>query len=342
MTLIAATVTAGLGAAAETGATSPQWVALPPVPDAIGFAGSYAGVSGDCLLVAGGANFPDRPPWENGTKTWYDSVFVLEAPQAAWRKAGRLPTAGGYGVAVNVDDGVLLVGGGDARRNFDDVWLLQLVNGEARFTSWPKLPRPLAMAAGARMGRRVYVMGGLARPDATVAERGAYVLNLDDVAHGWRALPAFPGAERMLAVAGAGEDAFYVFGGAQLVPDGAGKTRREWLRDAWRYREQDGWQRLADLPRAAVAAPSPAPLVDGRLWVIGGDDGAQVGVKPTDHKGFPRDVLAYDPARNAWTREADVPFSLVTTTATMWRGRVVIPGGEAKPGVRSPAVWATQ
>ena len=55
------------------------WKQLPPIPDREGFAGSYAGVSGNALLVAGGANFPDKRPWEGGTKIWYDRVFVLEA-----------------------------------------------------------------------------------------------------------------------------------------------------------------------------------------------------------------------------------------------------------------------
>ena len=45
-----------------------HWSALPPLPDAHGFGGPYAGVSGGALLVAGGANFPDATPWENGAK----------------------------------------------------------------------------------------------------------------------------------------------------------------------------------------------------------------------------------------------------------------------------------
>ena len=126
----------------------------------------------------------------------------------------------------------------------------------------------------------------------------------------------------------------------RLVADGAGKTSREWLRDAYRYTPAAGWKRLADLPRVAVAAPSPAPSVDGRLLVMGGDDGSQVALAPTAHQGFPRDTLAYRPADDTWSRAGDVPFSLVTTTLTVWRGAVVVPGGEARPGVRSARVWS--
>jgi len=88
-----------------------------------------------------------------------------------------------------------------------------------------------------------------------------------------------------------------------------------------------------------VAAPSPAPIVNGTLLVLGGDTGDQVNTPPTAHKGFPRDVLAYDAKKDAWRVAGEVPFSLVTTTAVEWNGHIVIPGGEARPGVRSPEVW---
>ena len=175
--------------------------------------------------------------------------------------------------------------------------------------------------------------------DATTAQRAAYVLDLDHVIAGWRELPPFPGVERILPVAGATADAFYLFSGARLVADQTGKTSREWLRDAYRFTPTAGWQRLADLPRVAVAAPGLAPLVNGRLLVVGGDDGAQAALAPTAHRGFPRDILAYDPATDRWTQAGEVPFSLVTTPLTIWRNRIVVPGGEARPGVRSPRVW---
>jgi N-acetylneuraminic acid mutarotase len=62
-----------------------RWKALPPLPDREGFAASFAGVSGGALIVAGGANFPDKRPWEKGKKIWYASVFVLEKADSAWK-----------------------------------------------------------------------------------------------------------------------------------------------------------------------------------------------------------------------------------------------------------------
>ncbi|MBA3313203.1 MAG: hypothetical protein H0T47_07940 [Planctomycetaceae bacterium] len=64
------------------------WQELPPLPDEIGFAATYAGVVDGSLVVAGGTNFPDAPPWEDGKKAWYRHAFVLEEPGGS-RSASR-------------------------------------------------------------------------------------------------------------------------------------------------------------------------------------------------------------------------------------------------------------
>ncbi|HYD82815.1 MAG TPA: hypothetical protein VEA63_02160, partial [Opitutus sp.] len=136
-----------------------EWTQAPALPDAIGFAGSFAGVSGDALLVGGGANFPDRPPWQGGTKVWHDRVFAFDADNNRWLDAGRLPQPNGYGVSVTVPDGLVLIGGGDAVKNFADAWLARYDADTRRvsFTRWPNLPVPLAMAAGALVEKTIYV-----------------------------------------------------------------------------------------------------------------------------------------------------------------------------------------
>src|SRR5437763_6614440 len=91
-----------------------HWRKLSQLPDPIGFAGSFAGVSGDALLVAGGANFQGEPPWRGGTKKWHDSVFVLEHPGDTWKNGGKLPRPLAYGVSVSTPEGIICAGGGDA------------------------------------------------------------------------------------------------------------------------------------------------------------------------------------------------------------------------------------
>src|SRR5690606_16246293 len=74
---------------------------LPDIPDPEGFAGMFAGVSNGTLLCMGGANFPEKMPWEGGEKVWYDHIYVLEDPSGEWKKSDEeLPFPVGYGVSV--------------------------------------------------------------------------------------------------------------------------------------------------------------------------------------------------------------------------------------------------
>jgi SSS family solute:Na+ symporter len=43
-----------------------------------GLAGLYAGIDKDVLIVAGGANFPGKLPWEGGEKVYYNEIFILQ------------------------------------------------------------------------------------------------------------------------------------------------------------------------------------------------------------------------------------------------------------------------
>jgi solute:Na+ symporter, SSS family len=51
-----------------SGPPARKWERLPSLPDKEGFAGPFAGTSRGVLLVAGGANFPEKKPREGGKK----------------------------------------------------------------------------------------------------------------------------------------------------------------------------------------------------------------------------------------------------------------------------------
>jgi N-acetylneuraminic acid mutarotase len=321
-----------------------RWKQLPSIPDPEGFATPFAGVSGGALIVAGGANITGDKWKDPFTKKWYDTAFVLERPDGAWRGGFKLPRAIGYGMSVTADDGVICIGGSDATRHYADVFRLAWVNGELKATLLPALPKPCANTCGALLGRTVYVAGGIETPTATTALRTFWALNLDDATPRWRELEPWPGPERMLAVAGAQDGSFFLFSGTKLKADADGKPARAYLRDAYRYTPGRGWKRIADLPRAAVAAPSPAvPFGASGLLVFTGDDGANVTFKPVErHPGFPRDVLLYNVASDSWRAAGEASFSRATVPVVKWGDRFVIPNGEVRPRVRTPEVWALE
>ena len=317
------------------------WNQLPPIPDPIGVAAPFAGVSGGALLVAGGANFPDKMPWEGGKKVWHDRVWVLDAPDGKWREAGKLPRARGYGVSVTHGDGVVCVGGSDSDRHYAEAFRLVWKAGALTTQPLPPLPIALSGASGALVGDTLIVACGSEEPGEQAATNRAFALDLAAGKPAWRELPPLPGVPRLLAVAAAHDGAFYVFGGAALAANADGKIVRSYLREAWSYRADEGWKRLADLPQPCVAAASPSPFVDGKFLLLPGDDGSRVGFTPIEkHPGFPKDILAYDPALDRWSTAGESPAPRATVPCVDWRGSFIVPSGEARPGVRSPEVWS--
>lgn len=314
------------------------WERLPPLPDKEGFAGSFAGVSGGALLVGGGGNFPDKKPWEGGTKRWTDSVFVLNKPNGEWQIAGKLPRALGYGVSVTHGGAVVCAGGSDAERHYADVFKLEWRAGKLVTIALPLLPKPLANVSGALVGDVLYVAGGIEKPDSPAAESGAYSLDLSVADPKWKSLPACPGGGRMLALAAGFGGAFHLAGGTDLVTSN-GKAERRYRKDAYRYTPAGGWKRIADLPLALVGAPSPAPTDAHGFFTLGGDDGAQAGAAPDRHRGFRAAVLRYDAGRDAWAEVGEVAAPRVTAPCVRWGEWWVVPSGEVRPGVRSPEVW---
>jgi N-acetylneuraminate epimerase len=312
-----------------------KWSQLPPLSDARGFAGSFAGVSSGALIVAGGTHFINKMPWEGGTKVWYDTVFALDKPDGQWRIIGKLPKPNGYGVSITTPEGLVIVGGGNTTEHFREVFWLD------NNVALAPLPKPCAFMSGCVLDDVIYIAGGIETPTATGAMNTFWSLHLKKLGAQWQELPPCPGKPRILACMAAADGAAHLFGGAALHAGKDGKPEREWLNDAWRFKPASGWEKLPDMPRVAVAAPNPAPVLDSKILILGGDDGALVNFEPkSKHPGFPRDVLAFDTKSQTWSKAGEVPFSLVTTNTVLWRGQIIVPGGEARPGVRSPQVWA--
>ncbi len=329
-----------------------NWTETTALPDADGLAGSYAGVSNGALLMAGGTNFPgNKRPWTDGVKTWYDTIWVLDKEGGSWKAAGKLPRPMGYGVSLTVGNSLLCIGGGDATANYKDVFLLTYINGKVTTETLPALPAPVINACGVLLNGTVYLAGGIPEPTGGTT-RNFWSLQLHGGAKEWQVLPALPGPGRMLAAAGAMDGKVYVFGGVELQ-----QGQRKYLKDAWAYQPGHGWKRVADLPYPLAAAPTPAyPAGQSHLLLFGGDDGAnaaRVAELKDAHPGFSNNVLAYNTLTDAWSVMGAMPadtkpdavenphgsvYAPVTTPLVIWNNKVVLPGGEARPAVRSKKV----
>jgi N-acetylneuraminic acid mutarotase len=241
---------------------------------------------------------------------------------------------------VPYEDDFLCIGGADAERHYDDVFALSYDGKELSTRELPKLPKVCAYSSGARVGDTVYVAGGIETPTAVKTMRTFWALDLKNVETGWKELPTWPGPPRMLALAAAHDGAFYLMSGVDLFPDAIGKAMRIYLRDAYRYTPSGGWTKLADMPRASVATPSPAMTDGDRIIVFGGDGGRALGYQPPEkHPGFPHDHFAYDVPSNTWRNLGEQPYPIAVTPLVKWKEGYVAASGEIRPAVRSVQTW---
>ena len=130
-------------------------LSLPSVdksPENKGLASMFAGFVGDELVMLGGANFPDKAPWEGGKKQWWHTLYAIspELKEPTWIvQEDFLPEAAAYGVSIQLPEGILCVGGCNDSQCFDKVFLIHKTDNTFEIdTDWPALPIPLSNATG--------------------------------------------------------------------------------------------------------------------------------------------------------------------------------------------------
>lgn len=317
---------------------------LPPSGDqteSLGVAGPYVGVHNDALIVAGGANFP-KPYWGE-EKAWHDDVWVLEK-SGQWTLGGRLSRPLGYGATVSTNLGLLCMGGNDAARTYDDVFLLKWNPASKKIEqeTLPSLPTTIAFTAAATLGNKVYLAGGTETNDLSSALNNLWTLDLSDTASGWKQLPPWPGPTRglnlVVAQNNGQEDLIHVLSGRRVGENG----ELEFLKDGYAYSpSRNSWSQIADAPVCFMAGEA-IPAGENHILVLGGADGSLFHIADDlkdEHPGFPKQIWGYNALADTWQKAGEMPQNHVTTQAAKWGDSFIIASGEIRPRVRSPMIW---
>ncbi|MEQ9455509.1 MAG: sodium/solute symporter [Phycisphaeraceae bacterium] len=356
-----------------------DWISMPEVPDGIGVAGPYVGLSNNGLIVAGGANFPvaaGEDLWDV-PKVWHREVWVLknalsEGEASTWAGPYELDRALGYGASVTTPYGVLCIGGNDGDEVFSDVFLLVWDPDSESITQLPlpSLPEPLVYASAVLVGETIYLAGGQTGSGLGSASKGFWRLDLSSYASDpsslhWEALPSWPGPARAFNMVSAQHNGFdtcvYVLGGRRVSESGEVEVLSDVYEfnptqyDSEAYDEVTGtysgtdryaepWRSRADMPEPRMAGTAVA-WGQSHVFLLSGDDGALFGRADElkdDHPGFPRRALAYHTITDTWVDAGPIPANQVTTHAVKVDGSVLIASGEVRPRVRSTAVWRVE
>jgi N-acetylneuraminate epimerase len=338
----------------------------------LGFAGPINGVHENVLIVTGGANFPDKMPWEGGAKKYSDEIHVLQkqGENFVWNKKTKtkLPEPIAYCGVTSTDLGVVYVGGENENGLSNKAYILKWKDSknDVAILSLPQFPLAMANIALTHIGNTVYAIGG---DEAKKSSNHFYSLDLNVLNPAWEELPNLP-----IALANAAAvvqktkegTAIFVIGGRTKTATGISELHNTTFvfnpkKRAWSSAAgiSDGTNTTNFSAGAAVALGAHSILI------LGGDNGfvfhkietylsqiaqtnspeekgrliADKNVLNTTHQGFYKGLLLYNTLTDAWTKVGELPFlAPVTTTAVLWGDDIILSNGEIKPGIRTPNV----
>ena len=329
--------------------------AIPDAAYAKGVSAPFCGVVGDALVVAGGANFPDKSLLDGGAKRVYADIWAFSSGE--WTHAGVLPDSTAYGATFAVDGALVLAGGNVCGTTTDKVYELTLRDRAAVLRALPPLPVPMEQCGWTRDGDRLYLVGGVGTTGVYACTVGEYV---------WTKLADLP-EPLVQPVAFASGGRLYVWGGfnpetlevsdkglviptdSSVIPADSSVIPAE--------EPESPWREAPSIPDGGTfVGATGATLPDGRLVVVGGVNRAifaralhntpedripYLSKEPAEYQ-FRQAVYAFDPAAGAWTLLGSDPACALAGPGVAVRpaGGLYVAGGELKPGVRSPKLFS--
>ena len=344
------------------GALPPDSSGLP----AIGLAGSVTGLHHQHLLIAGGANYPDKMPWEGGKKKYHASITVYTFSKGkvlSILKKFSLSSSLAYAATCTTPSGVFFAGGENEQGIYSQAALLQWdeKNMAIHIQSLPNLPIAITNASATLLNQTVYVAGG---ETVTGVSNKIFCLNLSQTSAGWIQLPDLPHPVSHAVLIAAEIDkqpTLFLCGGRMKTPAGISTLYNE----VYTYQiTRKVWTPTTPLP-TPLSAGTGFFLPPYDLVLISGDQGKlfhqtevwldairnekndslkqqliyQKNQLQQTHPGFSKEVLIASMPTLQWRVRQTIPFPApVTTSLVPVAAGFLLPSGEIRPGVRSPYI----
>ena len=204
------------------------------------------------------------------------------------------------------------------------------------YSRMPDLPATRAAGMAAVVDRKLHYFGGTVRTGGgsrTDAVGDHYVLDLDNPAAGWSTLAPLPNPRHHAATV-TYQGKIYAIGGQRGHDGGLIPEAYLHIYDP----ASDTWNRLADLPEARNHIGNTTSLLNGKIYVLGGQFTSDVSRNT---------IYAYDIAANTWATISDpLPVARHSAIGGAINGKLYFSSGEnnsySLEGSFVPVTAATQ
>lgn len=334
-----------------------------------GLAGPVAGIHNGIMLIAGGANFPDGLPWEGGQKKYHTAIYLYSLSKGQpipLSSVDHLSKPLAYSASCNTIQGIVTAGGENANGYAADAFLFTLdaQTHALNIQQLPSLPVPTSNAVAVAHGRSVFLLGGETTSGTADA---CWTIDLNKLESGWKRIQPLPAPRAYAAAVVTGmpdNPKIILLGGRRKTPSGISEIAAS----VFAYSLKEGsWTDIQSLPHPISAGTAVASGNDEILH-LGGDraetftrveqtlaaiahadeksKGSLISQKNqllSNHPGFSKAVLSYQPSTGISKEIGTIPFpSPVTTLALAYHRKIIIPSGEIRAGVRTPAILTAQ
>lgn len=315
--------------------------------------GSYVD-NGKTLVIAGGCNFPAANPISpKARKRFYKGVYIFtpEASRYGWQHAGNLPRATAYGVTLQHNDTIILIGGTDEHGTHADIISVTLPASttKADINRIGTFPVAIDNAMAVSSPSKGYIVGG--NVDGKPSNR-VFTFSFDN--RRVEELPPMPGNPRVQPTVAISGNKLYVWGGFAPRHDGKEPTLET---GGVAYDINSGkWEELAPVTDAdgievSLGGGCAVTLPNGKILATGGvnkdifinalrsqpDDYLS---HPIEWYGFNGRLMIYDPKLDTWETAGNDPrcarAGALFINGAAGEGYLV--GGELKPRVRTPQI----
>ncbi|HVZ24494.1 MAG TPA: hypothetical protein VG842_00465 [Sediminibacterium sp.] len=357
--------------AQATAENNQQWQLIARLPASAGagknngLAGMYGAAIPEGVLLAGGSDFPDKMPWQGGTKAYYNQLFLLTEDRGHFDcrlLKDTLPLPMAYGASIPVPGGALFIGGENTAGPLNKVLFLQFdsVTDKIHIKELPGLPEKLSHLSATILHQKIYTVGGEGKAGTTTC---FFSMDLSHPQPKWKKekdLPLPLAFAVTVSERHSGVDYVYVIGGRSATDSGISTLQGA----VYRFNTiTNNWGQIAMVPSETghLSAAAGVSLGDDQILVIGGDDGVifsqienlnrRIAMAKDDqtkrayekekmklvldHPGFSKHAWIFDSDKTVWKPAGILPYAPVTTTAILWQKYIILPGGEIHPGIRS-------
>jgi SSS family solute:Na+ symporter len=339
---------------------------LTPVPDSVGLAGMVGGVVDGLIIAGGGANFPEKKPWEGGKKIYNNNLYFLKNNKWVLSSSSfDFPLA--YGGSISTKKGVFVFGGENENKTLSEVYKITYSEkkSDLLIEKISELPEPLSYMSVVVENDIVYLVGG---KNNLSSVNSFYSFDLSD--YSWSSLPSLPGLSRALHSAviqqSPGGKGLFVFGGRSVSNGKKSEPLTSvFMFDLKTFEWKEKQHLVVDKKERVVMGGLSQKRGVMSFLVYGGSDEVlfneleeidllskqQEGSFNLDslkrkknqiiknHPGFSNKVLKYNTVTDAWSVEKTLTSPLpVTSLGIEKNSSFIIVSGEVSPGIRTPSV----